>query len=114
MYSEMKNNFKWIMATLILALFGCASIEHKIELLSLGATTNEVEEILKNTKYTVVERKIEPDGTIEVRRYSSYSNSWDLTFKDRRLVGWEKVPPAYYANPRVGVGFGFEGVIVKH
>lgn len=99
---------------MILALFGCASIEHKIELLSLGATTNEVEETLKDTEYTVVERKIEPDGAIEVRRYSSYSEAWDLTFKDGKLTGWEKVHPAYYANPRVGVGFGFEGVIIKH
>ncbi len=90
MYSKMKNNFKWFIVTLILALFGCASIEHKIELLSLGAATNEVEEILKDTKYNVVERKIEPYGTIEVRRYSSYSEAWNLTFKDGKLTGWER------------------------
>ncbi|MEK6576111.1 MAG: hypothetical protein AABZ05_00815 [Nitrospirota bacterium] len=114
MYRKMKHNFKWIIVTLILVLSGCASIEHKIALLSLGATTDEVEQVLKDSKYTVVERKVESDGTIEVRRYSSYSDKWDLTFKEGKLIGWKKVSPVYYANPGVGVGVGIEGVIIRH
>jgi hypothetical protein len=82
----------------ILPSLGCASIGPKISQLPLGATTTEVEQLLNEGTYTVVERKNEPDGVVEVRRYRikiSYnyfdSRRWDLTFKDGKLIGWKYV-----------------------
>ncbi len=51
-----------------------------------------MDQALKESRYTVVKKKAGPEGVIEVRRYSSYSREWDLTFKDGKLVGWKRSP----------------------
>lgn len=88
----MRENLKWIISAIALILVGCASMEYKIDRLPPGAAMGEVDQVLKESRYTVVEKKVGPEGAIEVRRYSSYSREWDLTFKDGKLVGWKRSP----------------------
>lgn len=88
----MRENLKWIITIVALLLAGCASVEYKIDRLPPGATIIDVDQVMKEEKYTVVEKKIGPEGVTEVHRYSSNFRSWDLTFKDGKLVGWKRSP----------------------
>ena len=88
----MRQDIKRLVTIVAFLLAGCASVEYKIDRLPPGAAIGEVDQVLKESRYTVVDKKVGPEGAIEVRRYSSYSREWDLTFKDGKLVGWKRSP----------------------
>ena len=99
---------------LIFIISGCGSIQHKIDLLPLGATTVAVSDTLKEESYAVIEHNSGPDGDIEVRRYSFYfdQRKWDLTFKDDKLISWKpaEIEPDYskHYNGSEGIGYPCE------
>ncbi|MEK6576535.1 MAG: hypothetical protein AAB014_04960 [Nitrospirota bacterium] len=99
MFRIIKDKFLLAGSILIFIISGCASIEHKIDQLPLGATTVEVSDALKEERYTAIERKSGPAGVVEVRRYSFYFDlrKWDLTFKDDKLISWNlaEIEPDY-------------------
>lgn len=110
-------NIKLAVTLVALLLIGCVSIGHKIDQLPIGATSDEVDQMLKEASYNVIERKNEPDGFVEVRRYRvkdeiSYnyhdSRQWDLTFKDGKLISWKYLGKNIEGNAsRKDEGMGF-------
>jgi len=108
-----KIKYRFLPAGLILIFIisACASIQHKIDLLPLGATTVAVSDALREEKYTVIEHNSGPDGVVEVRRYSFYfdQRKWDLTFKDDKLIGWKlaEIEPDFFKDYNGSEGIGY-------
>ncbi|MBI5745445.1 MAG: hypothetical protein HZA13_00385 [Nitrospirae bacterium] len=111
MFRIIKDKFFPAGIILIFIISGCASIEHKIDQLPLGATTVEVSDALKEERYTVIEHKSGPDGVVDVRRYSFYFDlrKWDLTFKDDKLISWKpaETGPDYSKQYNESEGIGY-------
>lgn len=68
MFRIIKNKFLAVGIILIFTISGCASVEHKIDRIPLGATTVEVSDALKEESYATIEHRSGPDGVVEVRR----------------------------------------------
>ncbi|MEK7280507.1 MAG: hypothetical protein AAB090_07670 [Nitrospirota bacterium] len=118
MFRIIKNKFLPTAIILIFIISGCASIEHIIDRIPLGATTVEVSDALKEESYAIIEHKSGPDGVVEVRRYSFYFDlrKWDLTFKDDKLISWKlaEIEPDYGKgyNGSEGIGYPCEDPIL--